>query len=148
MAFDLAVVLGFLFISAFMLWVLLFVGRFLRIQRPHSEKLSTYECGERPFGPAWFNFNNRFYILALCFVVFDVMLALAVPVVVVFRRWLAGETPVWALVCLLAYFGFLALVLAYLWRHGDLAWVKQVQPAECRPVEVGGKEQDRGHPLA
>src|SRR5436189_6408970 len=44
----------------------------LRPHNPRPEKLTTYECGERPIGQAWSQFNVRYYIFALMFVVFDV----------------------------------------------------------------------------
>ena len=50
-------------------------------------KLATYECGEPPTGSAWINFNIRFYLVALIFVIFDVELAFIYPVAAVFRDW-------------------------------------------------------------
>ena len=44
-----------------------------------------YECGEKPIGPAWFNFNPRFYIIALVFVIFEVEIAFMFPVASVFK---------------------------------------------------------------
>lgn len=126
MTYDLAVVFGFLLVSAALLWVLLFLGKLLRMRKVQGEKLATYECGERPFGSAWFNFNNRFYVIALVFVAFDVQVALAVPVVVVFRRLLAGEGAAVVFVALFAYLGLMMLALAYVWRHGDLSWVREL----------------------
>lgn len=126
MSFDLAVVLGFLLVSAALLWVLLFLGKLLRMRRPGVEKLSTYECGEAPFGSAWFNFNNRFYIIALVFVAFDVQVALSVPVIVVFRRLVGGDVAGVTATALFGYLGLMMLALAYVWRHGDLSWVREL----------------------
>ena len=53
---------------------------------PNAEKSSIYECGERPIGVAWFNFNPRFYLVALVFVIFEVDIALTFPVVAVYRQ--------------------------------------------------------------
>ena len=61
---------------------------------PNAEKASIYECGERPIGVAWFNFNPRFYLVALVFVIFEVDIALTFPVVAVYRRW-AEASPGW-----------------------------------------------------
>jgi len=55
--------------------IMLGLGALLRPSNPHPGKLSTYECGEPPSGPAWINFNIRFYVIALVFVIFDVELA-------------------------------------------------------------------------
>ncbi len=126
MSFDLAVVLGFLLVSGGLLLLLLVLGKLLRINKPEAEKLTTYECAERPFGSAWFNFNNRFYVIALVFVAFDVQVALAVPVVVVFRKLLGVESGGALFGTLFVYLGLMMLALAYVWRHGDLSWIKDV----------------------
>ncbi len=126
MSFDLSVVLGFLLASALLLWLLLLVGKVVRMRKPDAEKLSTYECGERPYGPAWFNFNNRFYVIGLAFVAFDVQVALAVPVIVAFRAMLGAESGAALFGLLFAYLGLMMLALAYVWRHGDLSWVKEI----------------------
>ena len=65
----------------------LFVGRLLRPNRPTESKESPYECGEIPTGQAWSNFNVRFYVVSLIFIIFDVEGALMFPVAVVFRRF-------------------------------------------------------------
>ena len=50
-------------------------GRFIRPNNMYAEKLETYECGEAPVGPAWFNFNPRFYIIALIYIVINASLS-------------------------------------------------------------------------
>src|SRR4029450_7496534 len=67
--------------------LMLGLGALLRPSNPHPGKLATYECGEPPSGPAWINFNIRFYLIALVFVIFDVELAFIYPVAAVFRDW-------------------------------------------------------------
>jgi NADH-quinone oxidoreductase subunit A len=126
MSFDLAVVLGFLLVSGALLLVLMTLGKLLRQRRPGAEKLSTYECGEPPFGSAWFNFNNRFYVIALVFVAFDVQVALAMPVVVVFRQLAGGSQGAVVVAVLFGFLGLMMLALAYVWRHGDLSWVREL----------------------
>jgi NADH-quinone oxidoreductase subunit A len=141
MAFDFAMVAGFLFFSGIVLWVLLLIGRFLRMRVPGAEKATTYECGERPFGSAWFNFNNRFYIIALVFVALDVLVALAVPVVTVFRRMLAEPQATLVFVALFIFLGLAMVALAYVWSHGDLTWVRELPVGECVEVEIGKKQE-------
>jgi NADH-quinone oxidoreductase subunit A len=126
---------GFATVGAFLLVAVLFVlgvlvfGHFVRPARPAPEKRSVYECGERPIGQAWFNFNPRFYIVALIFVAFDVEIALTYPVAVVFSRWLADGNGVLAY-CELALFLLILFVgLAYVWRKGDLDWIKRLDHA-------------------
>src|SRR5215510_1534861 len=76
----------FLVAAGFMIGSLL-LGKLIRPNKPYAEKEETYECGEAPIGQAWFNFNPRFYIIALIFIVFDVEIAFIYPVATVYRRW-------------------------------------------------------------
>lgn len=56
----------------------------LRPSRPNPEKNTSYECGEDPIGSAWGNFNMRFYIVALIFILFEVEIAFLFPWATVF----------------------------------------------------------------
>ncbi len=62
----------------------LVLGRLVRPDRPSAEKGEVYECGEQPIGDAWVQFDLRFYVVALLFVIFDVELAFFFPWAVVF----------------------------------------------------------------
>jgi NADH-quinone oxidoreductase subunit A len=62
----------------------LLLGRLVRPDRPSPEKGQVYECGEEPIGDAWVQFDLRFYVVALLFIVFDVELAFFFPWAVVF----------------------------------------------------------------
>lgn len=117
MAFDFAMVLGFVIVSAAALFVFLLMGRFLRPNAPKPEKLTTYECGEPAVGPAWFNLNNRFYVVALVFVALDVAVALAIPVVVVFRDAIRSGTGWVAFAALAAFLLILLVALVYVWAR-------------------------------
>jgi NADH-quinone oxidoreductase subunit A len=101
---------------------------------PNPEKASIYECGERPIGVAWFNFNPRFYLVALVFLVFEVDIALTFPVVTVYRRWVeASPGLAWvAFFELLVFTAILAVGLAWAWANGDLEWVKTLGGAPAR----------------
>jgi NADH-quinone oxidoreductase subunit A len=57
----------------------LLVGRFLRPHDPHAEKLEIYECGEPTIGSSFVQFDLRFYVVALLFIIFDVEVALFFP---------------------------------------------------------------------
>jgi len=57
----------------------LLVGRFLRPHDPHPEKLEIYECGEPTIGSSFVQFDLRFYVVALLFIIFDVEVALFFP---------------------------------------------------------------------
>jgi NADH-quinone oxidoreductase subunit A len=127
MPFDFAQVL------IFMLLALGFVVGALTLQRlvapkiPAADKGEIYECGERPIGDAWFNFNPRFYIVALIFVVFDVEIALTFPVAVVFKAWTRANFGGPAFVELMVFVLVLLAGLAYVWKKGDLEWIKRLR---------------------
>jgi NADH-quinone oxidoreductase subunit A len=85
-----AVGFGFLFAN-------LLLGRFLRPKNPNVEKLEIYECGEPTIGSSFVQFDLRFYVVALLFIIFDVEVAFFFPWAVVFGKAteLAGpDTPV------------------------------------------------------
>lgn len=141
MEINLAVVLAFLVVSGLALFVFLLAGRFIRPKKFDPVKASTYECGERPFGQAWFSFNNRFYVIALVFIVFDVEVVLTVPAVVVFRQLLKQGLGWLALLEIAIFLGILLVVLIYAWSRGDLSWVKALEPPTCAPVDMGNQEE-------
>lgn len=150
--------LVFISIGATALAANLVVGWFVRPDKPTKEKHEPYECGEEPIGPAWVQFDLRFYVVALLFIVFDVELAFFFPWAVVFgtankladdriaevqREQLTQQltpgvstaaSPVaastfahFAFYEMLVFFAILILGFAYLWRRGDLAWVRSTK---------------------
>ena len=129
MYFDFGNVLVFLFLGLVLAATLLGLGRLLRPANPEAAKLSSYECGEPATGGAWINFNIRFYLVALVFVVFDVELAFMYPVMAVFKSWIADGRGLFALGEILLFIGILAVGLVYVWAKRDLEWLKRI-PAE------------------
>ena len=113
---------------------------------PSADKASVYECGERPIGTAWFNFNPRFYLVALVFVVFEVEIALTFPVVVVYRAWVdAGASFAWVALGEIAVFtAILVAGLAWAWAHGDLDWVKELRGPAPGATSTRPAAGDRG----
>ncbi len=111
--------LSFLAVGIAFVVVNLIAWKILRPSRFSEEKLTTYECGENPKGSAWIQFNIRFYVFALIFIVFDVEAAFLLPWAVVFKElgWLAFVEG-------LVFIAILAVGLAYVWRKGDLEWVR------------------------
>jgi NADH:ubiquinone oxidoreductase subunit 3 (subunit A) len=99
------------------------VWRIIRPSRFSEEKLTTYECGENPTGSAWIQFNIRFYVFALLFIIFDVEAVFLLPWAVVFKKLGPGAGAA-------ALRGRARLhrhprgALAYVWRKGDLEWVR------------------------
>jgi len=108
----LVVAVGFLAFNLLLWWL-------IRPSRLSEEKLTTYECGENPEGTAWVQFNIRFYVFALIFVVFDVEAVFLLPWAVVFKK-----LGMLAFVEGLVFIGILVVALAYVWRKGDLEWVR------------------------
>jgi NADH-quinone oxidoreductase subunit A len=129
MYFQFANVLIFVLLAFVLCGLMLGLGLLLRPANPTQNKLSTYECGEPPSGPAWINFNIRFYLIALVFVIFDVELAFVYPVVTVFKDWVARGQGALALTEIAIFIGILAVGLVYVWGKGDLEWLKRL-PAE------------------
>src|SRR6266446_4262860 len=76
--------LVFLVVGSFFLFIHLVMGMFIRPSKPGGEKLTIYECGEPTVGSAWIQFDLRYYVVALLFVVFDVEVAFFFPWAVVF----------------------------------------------------------------
>lgn len=72
---------GFIFLFANLL-----LGRLLRPSNPHAEKLEIYECGEPTIGSSFVQFDLRFYVVALLFIIFDVEVAFFFPWAAVFGK--------------------------------------------------------------
>jgi NADH-quinone oxidoreductase subunit A len=150
----------------------LLAGKLLRPAKPDSEKLTIYECGEPTIGSAWIQFDVRFYVVALLFVIFDVEVAFFFPWAVVFGKANAlantqlstearlqltnelvppernpdqdvinahvGSELAWlAFIDIAVFFGVLLVGFAYLWKRGDLDWVRSVaaERAAAPPVD-------------
>lgn len=177
-------------VGAVFLFANLLVGRFLRPAEPNAEKLAVYECGEPAIGSSFVQFDLRFYVVALLFIIFDVEVAFFFPWATVFGKathlmdpnmtkieaktgeltpaaakvyadlGVPGATPAavgasdgqiedsarnlaWlSILDILVFFGVLMVGFAYVWRRGDLDWVRAVsrqramRPAAGRPTEL------------
>lgn len=159
-------ILLFLVVGIGFILVHLLAGQLIRPARPSAEKLTIYECGEPTIGSAWVQFDLRFYVVALLFVIFDVEVVFFFPWAVVFGKTttLARENlpeakrtevtqellppqmakqiippqtelpdvspqAAWELATLafwdiLVFFSVLLVGFAYLWKRGDLDWVR------------------------
>ena len=84
-----------------------------------KDKLDTYECGEEAEGSAWLQFNIRFYIIALIFLIFDVEVVFLFPWAIVFN-----ELGLLAFIEMGIFLLILLVGLAYVWKRSDLDWVK------------------------
>jgi NADH-quinone oxidoreductase subunit A len=186
----------FLVISVIFLFIHLVMGKFIRPANPEADKLTIYECGEPTIGSAWVQFDLRYYVIALLFVIFDVEVAFFFPWAITFgkandlaRAGLsddqraaiskqlvpsslpsidgspAASAPIsaktatefaWiAMIDILVFFGVLLVGFAYLWKRGDIDWVRTVaaeraaesdEPAPLLPKPIpAGKFAGAGH---
>jgi NADH-quinone oxidoreductase subunit A len=102
----------------------LLLGMLLRPKHPGGLKDEIYECGEPTVGPAWVQFDLRFYVVALVFVIFDVEVALLYPWAVVYRNLIAQGLGAAAFGAMAFFLGLVFLGFVYLWRFGYLDWVR------------------------
>lgn len=172
MSYLVILMLTFLATGIGFLLVNLFVGKLIRPHKPDAEKGSIYECGEPTIGSSWIQFDMRFYVVALLFVIFDVEMAFFFPWATVFGTanklsdpatpkearpaliaQLEGHPPVeevasittpedlaaWhqlaqlAFIDIAIFFGILIIGFAYLWKRGDLEWVRSTAGQEPTP---------------
>jgi len=137
MYFEFANVLVFLLVACAFILGSMVLGRVIRRHRPDASKLTTYECGEDTIGTAWVQFNVRFYIIALIFLIFDVEIAVLFPWTTVFAE--AKTMGPLAFIEMSLFLIILLVGFAYVWVKGDLEWL--TSPAE---VKQGPREPDRG----
>lgn len=143
----------------------LLLGLLVRPKNPTAEKDSTYECGEPTIGTSYIQFDLRFYVVALLFIIFDVEVAFFFPWGMVYGNAMqladnrlsaahearvqlsekllnvspgalapenvvsadtAFQLGVTGLFDLLVFFGVLLVGFAYVWKRGDLDWVRHV----------------------
>lgn len=109
-------------------------AKFISPKKPNPEKLSTYECGEEPTGTAWTQINPRFYVIALVFLLFDVELIFVFPWATVFGNadFIMSDSR-WGWFTLIEMAIFLAILivgLVYVWKRGDIAWIR---PTHVKP---------------
>ena len=107
----------FLGISIGVASLLLLASFLLARQKPDSEKLSAYECGFEAFGDARGQFDVRFYLVSILFIIFDLEVAFLFPWPVAFGK--LGATGFWSMFVFLA---VLTVGFAYEWKKGALEW--------------------------
>jgi len=120
-------------VAALFLFVNLLVGRFLRPDLPNTEKLEVYECGEPVIGSSFVQFDLRFYVVALLFIIFDVEIAFFFPWATAFGKATQLTAPEMAIVSTEGVEGQLSLAAAERVRElgvADIASVNAEQLAE------------------
>ncbi|BDD00379.1 NADH-quinone oxidoreductase subunit A [Persicobacter psychrovividus] len=115
--------------SALFVMLTYFGSWLFRPDRPNEEKNTTYESGEDTVGSAWGQFNMRFYIIALLFILFEVEIVFLFPWATVFgdKNLIAETNGLWgwfAITEMMLFIFILALGLAYVWGKGFLDWEK------------------------
>ena len=130
MYFDWANVLVYLLVACAFITGSLTIGRILRPNKPTPEKLTTYECGEDTIGSAWIQFNVRFYIIALIFLIFDVEIAVLFPWALIFK-----QVGLLGLIEIFVFVGILVVGFAYVWVKGDLEWLRSLGEVRSEPGE-------------
>jgi NAD(P)H-quinone oxidoreductase subunit 3 len=109
--------LGFLLIASSVPFLALTASWVLRPKTGGPERRTTYESGMEPIGGAWIQFNIRYYMFALVFVVFDVETVFLYPWAVAFN-----QLGLLAFVEALIFIAILVVALVYAWRKGALEW--------------------------
>jgi NADH-quinone oxidoreductase subunit A len=152
----------------------LVAGLFVRPANPTGQKLAAYECGEPTIGTAYIQFDLRFYVVALLFIIFDVEVAFFFPWAAVFggatqlldsrlsqparieisERILnvpagslspenviseatARSLALGGLVDILVFFSVLLVAFAYVWKRGDLDWVRALADSSRKAARTG-----------
>ncbi|MBL24669.1 MAG: NADH-quinone oxidoreductase subunit A [Rhodospirillaceae bacterium] len=86
-------------------------------QKPDSEKLSAYECGFEAFDDARSQFDVRFYLVAILFIIFDLEVAFLFPWAVAL-----GDIGLFGFWSMVVFLGILTIGFVYEWRKGALEW--------------------------
>ncbi len=76
---EYSVILTFLSIAIILSIIIILLSYVLAVQKPETEKLSTYECGFEPYEDARHTFDVKFYLIAILFIVFDIETMFLIP---------------------------------------------------------------------
>ncbi len=126
MLFSMANIIVMMFLTIALTAVMMLIPKLIAPNKPNEIKSEVYECGEKPFHGAWFNYNPRFYMIAVIFIIFDVEVALTFPIATVYKSWLKKGSGIIALTEILAFVLILGFAFLRLWKKGDFEWNKDV----------------------
>lgn len=110
-------ILLFIGIAAGMAMAAILASYFVARQRPDSEKTSAYECGFDAFDNARGQFDVRFYLVAILFIIFDLEIAFLFPWAISLSE--IGILGFWSM---MAFLGILTVGFIYEWKKGALEW--------------------------
>nr|YP_002364423.1 NADH dehydrogenase subunit 3 [Agapornis roseicollis]ABY82510.1 NADH dehydrogenase subunit 3 [Agapornis roseicollis] len=99
---------------------LIMLNLWLAQTSPDPEKLSPYECGFDPLGSARLPFSIRFFLVAILFLLFDLEIALLLPLPWATQLKHPATTLTWTSIIIL----LLTLGLIYEWAQGGLEWAE------------------------
>ena len=110
-------ILLFLVIGVLVGVILMLIGKVLSPSLPDAEKLSTYECGFEPFEDARMQFDIRYYLVAILFILFDLEIAFLFPWAISLGS--LGALGFWSMMVFLS---ILTIGFIYEWKKGALEW--------------------------
>jgi NADH-quinone oxidoreductase subunit A len=110
-------ILIFLVVAAGFGGVLIVLGFLLGPRRPDAAKLSPYECGFEAFEDSRMQFDVRYYLVAILFIIFDLEIAFLFP-------WAVSLEAVgsFGMLSMLVFLGILVVGFIYEWKKGALEW--------------------------
>ena len=97
--------------------IILGASFFLSVQKPDTEKLSAYECGFEPFEDSRMEFDVRFYLVAILFIIFDLEIAFLFPWAISL-----GEIGVLGFTSMMIFLFILTVGFIYELKKGALDW--------------------------
>ena len=107
----------FLVIALGLSCVFVIVNLILSPKNPDPEKLSAYECGFEPFEDSRIEFDVRFYLVAILFIIFDLEIAFLFPWAISL-----GNIGLLGFFSMMVFLGILTVGFIYEWRKGALDW--------------------------
>ena len=114
---DYLSILIFVFIALLLSFGFIILNFIFSPKKPDPEKLSAYECGFEPFGDSRMEFDVRFYLVAILFIIFDLEIAFLFPWAVTLGT--LGSLGFWSMIFFLF---VLTIGFIYEWKKGALEW--------------------------
>ena len=114
---DYLSIIIFLFIALFLSVGFIAINFLSAPSNPDPEKLSAYECGFEPFEDSRMEFDIRFYLVAILFIIFDLEIAFLFPWAVSL-----GNIGLFGFWSMMAFLAVLTVGFIYEWKKGALEW--------------------------
>ena len=114
---DYLSIIIFLFVALTLSTIFIVLNFFFSPKNPDSEKLSAYECGFEAFGDSRMEFDVRFYLVAILFIIFDLEIAFLFPWAISLGN--IGSLGFWSMMIFLF---VLTIGFVYEWKKGALDW--------------------------